>query len=109
MLYDGYWWFTEDDGEICLGTEPNTLASMVIATGVFVREGHGLCRHITYEERMLEKMIRNEMVEEDERGPEEAPAASVVELALQTFEEYLGDEALERLVELRHQDEDDDD
>tara|TARA_R110002095_G_scaffold90300_5_gene78820 strand:+ start:653 stop:874 length:222 start_codon:yes stop_codon:yes gene_type:complete len=31
------WWFTEDDGEICLGTKPSALAAIVFATGVTAR------------------------------------------------------------------------
>lgn len=31
------WWFTEEeDGELCLGTEPRTLAFFVIASGVYL-------------------------------------------------------------------------
>ena len=30
MLY----WFTEEDGELCLGTEPHALAKIVFATGI---------------------------------------------------------------------------
>ena len=30
------WWFTEDDGVLCLGTEPSTLAGLVISTDIIV-------------------------------------------------------------------------
>ena len=29
------WWFTEEDGQLCLGTGPDSLASIVIATALY--------------------------------------------------------------------------
>lgn len=42
------WWFTEDDCELCLGTEPHPLAGLVIATDVFVEPP--ICRELAVDE-----------------------------------------------------------
>jgi hypothetical protein len=34
MRLSRFWWFTEDDGEVCFGTIPDTLSGYVVATGV---------------------------------------------------------------------------
>ena len=45
------YWFTEDDGEICLGLEPDTLATIVLSTGVF--SSNAINKEVTQKEKAL--------------------------------------------------------
>jgi len=38
-IIDEYWWFAEEDGCLCLGTKPDTLASLVISTNITAEPG----------------------------------------------------------------------
>lgn len=108
MDLQNFWWFTGDDGEICLGTEPSTLASTVIATSHYVQDDYSFQRKILDKEAADIEQLRAEMVKQEGYDEDETLPAAVGAAALDIFEAFMSADMVRVLEELREQFGDDD-